>query len=91
MIVEVQDTLIPKEFLPLIILQRLHKDYYGGHFTVLEMRRFLEPRLKNGLWTRSGVCAWIRKALDWKYFCDQEDPDYVPRLLEEYNSIREIA
>lgn len=91
MVAEIKDTVVPKEWLPLIILHRLSVDYYGGGITVLELRRFLEPRLKGGLWTRSGVMAWIRNAEGWKRLWDQKDPDHVPRLLEEYHSIRLIV
>jgi hypothetical protein len=91
MVAEVQDTPVPEEVLPLIVLHRFARDYYGGNLTILEMRRFLEPRLKSGLWRKSSVKKWIWDAMWWCFDWDAEDPEYISRLLEEYFSVRSVA
>jgi hypothetical protein len=86
-----RDTKIPSGQIPLIILHWLCVHYYGGGLTPMDMRKFLEEKLRSGFYTREAVRTWIRSAECWQQQMDQKSPGAVNLLLAEYLGIKIAA
>jgi|GEM_PF-5720163 len=84
-------TRLPVEVIPLIIVHWWARYYYGSHEDVLELRKFLEPKLRDRLHSQDAVRAWIKNAEGWKIITDHFQPGYVDGLLEEYHAIHLVC
>ena len=87
----VKDTQIPIEFIPLIISHWWDVYYKGPGFTVAELRKFLEDKLRAGLYSEDAVRTWIYHADGWRTQWYGICPRYVNSILEEYESSRQVA
>lgn len=86
-----RDTQIPNGEIPFILLHWLHEHYYGGGLTPLDMRKFLESKLRDTLYERSVVEVWINRAHYWRSTQDAYKPGFVDGLLEQYFHIKIVA
>lgn len=82
-----RDTKIPNEYIPLIILHWWDVHYYGGGLSPLDMRKFLESKLKQGLYSSDAVKTWISRALAWEHQLKMRDASSVSRFLAQYYQI----
>jgi hypothetical protein len=88
---DINDTQIPKEFIPLIITHWWHEDCSESGLTVTELRSFLEAELRAGLYSEGVVRDWIYQADVWRTKWDGLCPRYVDSIIEEYKSLRQAA
>ena len=86
-----RDTKIPSGYIPLIILHWLCEHYYGGSLTPLDMRKFLEEKLRCSFFTRDAVKTWMRNAECWEQQLEHHHPGSMNKLLQEYYQIRIAA
>lgn len=83
----VRDTKIPTEKIPQIIIHWYSVHYYGGTMTILDLRKFLESRLRNSFHSKEAVTAWIKNAEGFEVL----HPQLVSNLTNEYFQIRLMA
>lgn len=86
-----KDTKIPSGEIPFIILHWLHEHYYGGSLTPLDMRKFLESKLREGLYECDVVDLWVKRAHHWEKLVEHHHPGHVDTLLDQYFQIRVAA
>jgi hypothetical protein len=85
-----RDTKIPTTHIPLIVVHWWFV-YYGRDRSVLDMRKFLEAKLRSSFYTRDAVEAWVRNAEGWSILMDMYHPGRVQNYLQEYFQIQLVA
>ena len=86
-----KDTKIPSGEIPYIILHWLHEHYYGGGLTPLDLRKYLESKLRQGVYEQDVVAVWIKRAHYWEQAMEKAIPGRVDALLAEYFTLRIAA
>ena len=87
----IRDTQIPRGEIPLLLLHWLDEYYYGGGLSPLDMRKFLESKLRRGYFERTVVNMWLKQAHNWAFFVEKEKPGHLQEKLQQYHQIKVAA
>lgn len=87
----IRDSKVPSGAIPQILFAWLGLYYYGGGLTALDMRKFLERKLREGLFPHDVVEAWIKESEQFRATVEAKRPGIYSRFLEEYYQIRIAA
>lgn len=86
----IRDGKIPSGSLPLIILHWGH-EHYQGVFSPLDMRKFLEQKLRDGSFAPDVIQVWVNQSEAWAFLMDQQQKGAVDRLLAQYFQVHLAA